>query len=111
MSEHGGSQGGSDSVIRLEKTLLEKWSADLRKAGVDTRPLTRRLSTLLGSCTVARGHLATLQDKLSRTRGRSRNIEEFLIQELFTELWNMENELSSFFDALKAETASSSSRS
>ncbi len=109
MSELEPPRPPSASVISMERMWLEKWCSTLSKAGVSTKPLIRRLSTFLGACTVARGNLATMRDKLSAGRRRSTSIQLFLIEEILSEISSVENGCFELIQALEGRTGGSSS--
>lgn len=109
MSEQKSRPAEEASLTSEQMKWLEKCCSTLHAAGVSTKPLTRLLSTLSGNSTVARGHLASLKDNLSRGRRRSMRSAEFQIEEIFSELWSLESlcfELQQAFES--RETGSSS---
>lgn len=93
----------------IQKTLLKMYFSNSQKAGVDTRPLTRQLSTLSGHVSEGLGYLAMLRDTLSkapcRSTSRMANLQFELLSEVLRE---MESTLSDCFEASMPEPAKSS---
>lgn len=57
-------------LVNMHKILLKRCFSNSQKAGVNTRPLIKQLSTLLGHVSEALGSLAMLKSTLSRQPGQ-----------------------------------------
>jgi hypothetical protein len=64
-------QQENSGLLSMRKILLKKYFCDSARANLNTRPLIRELSTLLGDVSEGLGYLAMLGDSLSRMQSRS----------------------------------------
>ena len=102
-------QQPNTDLANIQMILLRTCFLNLQKAGVDTRPLTRLLSTLFGNVSEGLGYLAILNDTLSQPHTRSTRCAKMQLELLHEVLREMESTLTVSYAASLPETAKSSS--
>lgn len=92
-------QQSDEALPNIQTILLKTCFSNIRKAGVDTRPLTKLLSTLFGSVSEGLGYSAILSASLLSAQGRSMKNAQFQSSLLMDLLREMESTLTDSYAA------------